>query len=522
MTDTATRRPPSTWPRAHLVYYLLASLDVVAILAGLALSHRIMQSFESALAASAHFERQLVSVRNLNDAATDAQSTAVDAVYAGNPGGLRSIFLTRMKDVKVEMERVRQSAALSFTGQALARLDTILARMGKALDGLEREALLASEEHAKGKTQAAFAALRQMQQRYVTLRANIRDINQLTSLARTGSLDSDRANIGTLRGFEMAIGGLIVLIIACVIFYGHYISRLMRRKYLELQAAFEASAKAEEEARAAGSELIRVNDDISRLNRELSDNLRSLNEAQDEIVRRGRMSQLGQLTATVAHELRNPLGAVRTSAFLLERKVTGKDLGIEPLVQRINSGVARCDNIITQLLDFARTRKLDLEKVDFDDWLAKLVQEEAQELPGDVHITCELGLGESRVDIDCGRMNQVVSNLLANAAEAMVGKGAESERRVTGEPLIRFTTRHSARGVEVVVADNGPGILPEHMEKIFEPMFTTKSFGTGLGLPTVRKIMEQHGGGIEVASQAGHGTTFTLWFPASQPVSEAA
>jgi PAS domain S-box-containing protein len=107
------------------------------------------------------------------------------------------------------------------------------------------------------------------------------------------------------------------------------------------------------------SELRQVNDEISRLNTELAENMRKLSEAQDELIRRGRMEQLGQLTATVAHELRNPLGAVRTSAFLLERKVKGKELGVEPQLERIASGVTRCDNIITQLLDFSRNKKLE-------------------------------------------------------------------------------------------------------------------------------------------------------------------
>ena len=106
------------------------------------------------------------------------------------------------------------------------------------------------------------------------------------------------------------------------------------------------------------------------------------------------MAQLGQLIATVAHELRNPLGAVRTSAFLLERKVKGKGLGVEPQLERIGNGVTRCDDIISQLLDFARTRsRFSLKCLAFDDWLAKLVEEQAQQLPESVMVDCQLGLG---------------------------------------------------------------------------------------------------------------------------------
>jgi signal transduction histidine kinase len=93
------------------------------------------------------------------------------------------------------------------------------------------------------------------------------------------------------------------------------------------------------------------------------------------------MEQLGQLTATVAHEIRNPLGAVRTSAFLLERKIRGKGLGVEAQIERINKGVTRCDNIITQLLDYSRTKQLTCRAENLDDWLAAAVEEEAQRLP---------------------------------------------------------------------------------------------------------------------------------------------
>ena len=106
------------------------------------------------------------------------------------------------------------------------------------------------------------------------------------------------------------------------------------------------------------AELQRINDEVSRLNSELAENMRKLSDAQNSLIQRGRMEQLGQLTATVAHELRNPLGAVRTSAFLLERKLKDKNLGIESQLDRINNGIVRCDNIITQLLDFSRSKQL--------------------------------------------------------------------------------------------------------------------------------------------------------------------
>lgn len=274
---------------------------------------------------------------------------------------------------------------------------------------------------------------------------------------------------------------------------------------------------ARREAELASLEVQRINDEVVRLNSGLAKNIEMLRESQDENMRKGRMAQLGQLTATVAHELRNPLGAVRTSAFLLERKVRGKGLGIEPQLDRINNGVTRCDNIISQLLDFARTKTIQPESIVFDEWIAKLVEEEAQGLPAEISIECDLTLGGSVQAFDPARMRRALINLISNASEALTGKADGAPRSGVKSPLVVIATRLTARGVEFSVADNGPGIVPENAEKIFEPLFTTKNFGTGLGLPAVQKIMEQHGGGLEVQSSPGQGAVFVAWWPAANP-----
>ncbi len=270
------------------------------------------------------------------------------------------------------------------------------------------------------------------------------------------------------------------------------------------------------------TELKRINDEISRLNGELADNVRKLKEAQDEIVRRGRMAQLGQLTATVAHEIRNPLGAVRTAAFLLERKLKDKGLGVEQQLTRIANGIIRCDNIISQLLDFSRTRPLQTEMTAIDDWLAKVVSEEAEKLPALVTIECDFGLGALAAPIDAARMSRVVINLITNASEAMVGKGDDPAKFTTDAPRIAVETRRTARGIEIVVSDNGPGMSAEVLAKVLEPLYTTKSFGTGLGLPAVDKILRDHGGGLDIQSEPGLGARFTAWVPIREAETAAA
>ncbi len=256
-------------------------------------------------------------------------------------------------------------------------------------------------------------------------------------------------------------------------------------------------------------ELRRINEEVSRLNRELADNMAKLASAQDELLKKGRMEQLGQLTATIAHELRNPLGSVRTSAFLIERKLKDKALGIESQLERINKGVTRCDNIITQLLDFSRTKQLFCQPADLDVWLTEVVEEEAKRLPEKLNLDLQLGLSGKHVPFDPSRLQRAVINMISNAAEAM----SDLKTPMAAEAHITISTYFKDDHVSVRVSDNGPGIPAEVLGRVREPLFTTKSFGTGLGIPAIEQIAVQHGGRLDIASEPGRGTVFTVWLP---------
>jgi signal transduction histidine kinase len=265
--------------------------------------------------------------------------------------------------------------------------------------------------------------------------------------------------------------------------------------------------------RKSTAALQNVNDDISKLNLELADNMKELRAAQDEIIKKGKLAQMGQLVATVAHELRNPLSSVRTSAFLLRRKLEGVAINVDAQLQRIDNSVARCDAVITQFLDYAKTQKMELAEHDFDNWVAKVVEEEAQKLPLAVAVECVLGLDDLKVPFDPSRLGRALINLMSNASEAMVGRGNDPAKFACAEPKISIATRLNGDRVEIDIKDNGPGIADENVSKILEPLFTTKSFGTGLGLPAVTQVLEQHGGGMKIKGGLGTGATFTAWLP---------
>ncbi|MFN0218408.1 MAG: two-component system sensor histidine kinase NtrB [Hyphomicrobium sp.] len=241
----------------------------------------------------------------------------------------------------------------------------------------------------------------------------------------------------------------------------------------------------------------------------------------EEFDRNGKLMQLGQLTATVAHEIRNPLGAIRTANFVIERKLKGRVDGVDAQLERINNGISRCDKIITELLDFSRNRSIKATAQVVDDWIASVVEEESRNLFGAPSVVCNLGLGGVMASFDADQMRQVLINLLSNAAEALAEKTKAGA--IPGySPRINIHTIMDGPHVSIIVKDNGPGIDPKHLKRIREPLFTTKSFGVGLGIPAIEKILENHGGQLTIESQFGAGATITASFAHQNAAADAA
>ena len=227
--------------------------------------------------------------------------------------------------------------------------------------------------------------------------------------------------------------------------------------------------------------------------------------AEAELLKSERLSVLGQLTATVAHELRNPLSAIRNSLFTVNELAAQAGLKLDRPVGRMERSIERCDRIISDLLEFTRNRELNCTGVSFDRWITDVLAE--QSVPPTVVLATELGAADAVVPIDADRIRRVIINLVENAAQALAELPPDRAKRIT--------VRTSAANAELllVVEDTGPGIAPETLARIFEPLFSTKSFGTGLGLPTVKQIVNQHGGVIVVDSEVGQGTRVTVHLP---------
>jgi PAS domain S-box-containing protein len=228
----------------------------------------------------------------------------------------------------------------------------------------------------------------------------------------------------------------------------------------------------------------------------------ALHAAQNELLRKERLAALGEFTGTVAHELRNPLGAVAAAAHVLRRKFTGQDADVEKALEFANRGIKRCDNIITELLDFARAKGLQPLPTKLEDWLSALLAE--QELPAGVTLRHDFETNDTLACFDPEEMRRAVINLVDNACQAMTGESGVKGQLIVG-------TRATSERIEIDVTDSGPGIPRDSLARVLEPLYSTKTFGTGLGLPTVQRIMEEHGGGLEIDSEEGQGTQVTLW-----------
>ncbi len=222
--------------------------------------------------------------------------------------------------------------------------------------------------------------------------------------------------------------------------------------------------------------------------------------------RNDRLKELGEMAAMVAHEIRNPLGGIKGFASLLQR-----DLNNQPELQKMASyileGTENLNRFVTNVLSYSRPVQLQSRVVELVEQLQKLrtsVQMDAS-LSKSIIILVKSDVDSLRLSVDMTLLQAALFNLVVNAVHAMPNGGT-----------ITLALAATDKEAAIHVSDTGTGITPEHLEKIFSPFFTTKSAGNGFGLTEVNKVVQAHGGTVEVRSQLGHGTTFTIKLPIKQ------
>jgi hypothetical protein len=240
-------------------------------------------------------------------------------------------------------------------------------------------------------------------------------------------------------------------------------------------------------------------------------------ELERRLVQADKLSSIGLLAAGVAHEVNTPLAVISTYAQMLSKQV-GDDEQKSRMLDKISKQTFRASEIVNSLLNFSRTSSSELGEVQ----LNKVIQEtlsllEHQMKKAAVEVRVQLAADLEPVKGNAGKLQQVFLNLFINARDAMEQSSGAGQASI-GHPsrVLEVITRRGEKGIEIDVIDTGSGIAPEHLSRIYDPFFTTKSAkkGTGLGLSVTYGIIQEHGGAIEALSKPGEGTCFHLEFPA--------
>lgn len=247
-------------------------------------------------------------------------------------------------------------------------------------------------------------------------------------------------------------------------------------------------------------------------------------EQQEERERlRDRLASLGEMAAGIAHELKNPLAGIEVMAGLLRRQVPDS-VDAQSLLADIISEAKLANAIVVEMLEFVRPIRLEVERTDMGDVVHQAVTLAESKVPkGEAQVQVDVPATLPMIDGDHHQLCQVFTNLLTNAFEALEGRGHVSIKATAvamePDPAFGADAQAPAPTVVVDVTDDGPGIATHMSDRIFNPFFTTKVQGSGLGLPIVRKIVDAHGGRIDLSSTPGQGTRFRVTLPVSSTTS---
>ena len=319
----------------------------------------------------------------------------------------------------------------------------------------------------------------------------------------------------------LQIGQIVLLSVLVLLIFFYFMRRFARsiqKNFDVFSRTFRESAKTNraiaddelnylelEEISAPANAMIAENHAIKEgLEDLVEERTAELRDAQDQLLTRERLATLGQLTTTVSHELRNPLGTISNSLGNIRTYLEKENFdSVSRSLEIVGRNVNRCDRIIDELLEYGRKPVLIISPVDVNRLIKEAINDMA--FPEDVAIRMDFE-DETIVSGDEERLRRVILNLASNAQHALEDVGHD-------EKCITISTRTRGRVLEIIFEDNGPGVPPELREKIFEPLFSTKNFGVGLGMTIVRDIMDMHNGAIVQEDPENGGCRFVVTMP---------
>jgi two-component system, NtrC family, sensor histidine kinase HydH len=256
---------------------------------------------------------------------------------------------------------------------------------------------------------------------------------------------------------------------------------------------------------------------LEDLSGKLEETNRQLLRAEADARRAERLAALGQLSAGLAHEIRNPLGVIKGSADMLSRKVAQSEPLIGELAGYISSEVNRLNALVVRFLDFARPSKLEMRPEKISEIVDRATAAAVASIPDSgVKIERQYAEDVPLVPMDAQLCEQVFINLITNAVQSMQAQDAALEKNL--RLSIQQEVSRGQSGVGVIVEDTGPGVPPELREQIFNPFFTSKKEGVGLGLSIVAKIVDDHRGTIRLENNTPRGARFHVFFPVTPAI----
>jgi len=220
-------------------------------------------------------------------------------------------------------------------------------------------------------------------------------------------------------------------------------------------------------------------------------------EKTEELLKSSKLAAIGELSARIAHDLRNPLSVLKNSTELLKIEMKSKMTPhIEATIDRLDRAIFRMSHQVEDVLDFVKPTKLNIAEHS----LLHILQDSLERIDVTKNVTLKIQKRDCTIPCDSEKIEILFVNLISNAIQAI--------GRKKGTVTIRFSKDEDDTIIRI--SDDGPGIPPDKIDKIFDPLFTTRQIGTGLGLPSCKNVVDRHGGQITVTSKEGQGTTFTI------------
>jgi two-component system NtrC family sensor kinase len=410
----------------------------------------------------------------------------------------------RLASAQATLQTMRLDAPADES-RTLDELGARLDQLGRHVEEIDRSAAEAYHGLTVG-TPGAAAALEALAQPQETVGREIRALR-----AAVESRIASRVSLAERR--ERTRGLLVIALTVLAIGVGLLATALSARSLAPVRTLIAGVGRVRTGDYAAqlpvrgDDEIAQLAGEFNAMARELAERQRQLEDKQRALLLAERLAAVGRVSAQVAHEVRNPLSSIGLNTELLEEAVSkarfsdaGDEREARHLLAAIAGEVDRLTEVTDQYLRLARLPRPALAPEDVNQLLGRVLDFSKGELErAGVEVVRELDPALPRALADEGQLRQVFLNLLRNSREAMPSGGT-----------LRVASRAAGEAVEVTIADSGMGIPPDVQGRLFEPFFSTKSGGTGLGLALARQILEAHGGSIDCTSTAAHGTTFVL------------